>query len=160
LAISTNYLSVDHDVAHLKPLTKQDIIEFFNHYLHPQSLERSKLCVQLVAQSSGSAVTDGTTTADQKQKLARVLSQNLNSQGIASVVDLLEKRLETISLVDSDQSDILSVVKDHATEDAEAPAEKVTEALSSTSDLLTKVAPSLGIEIPLSKPVAKSTKWY
>ena len=37
---------------HIEPLTKAEMIEFFKHYISPNSPHRSKLSVHLLAQSS------------------------------------------------------------------------------------------------------------
>jgi insulysin len=56
---STN--SIDHiltvyrDVENIEPLTKNDILEFFNQYIHPASPTRAKLSVHLIAQASTGA---------------------------------------------------------------------------------------------------------
>lgn len=47
-----DFEQADHDVAQLKPLTKPDLIEFFNHYISPSSPVRAKLAVHMLAQSS------------------------------------------------------------------------------------------------------------
>lgn len=50
---------VHHDAAHIKSLTKADIVEFFDHYLSPASPLRSKLSIYLHAQGT-SPVAEGT----------------------------------------------------------------------------------------------------
>lgn len=47
-----DFEQADHDVAQLKPLTKSDLIEFFNRYISPSSPVRAKLAVHMLAQSS------------------------------------------------------------------------------------------------------------
>jgi len=43
---------VHHDAAHIKALTKEDMIEFYNQFIIPSSPLRSKLAIHLVAQGS------------------------------------------------------------------------------------------------------------
>ncbi|KAK3902491.1 Metalloenzyme, LuxS/M16 peptidase-like protein [Staphylotrichum tortipilum] len=45
------------DAAHIKPLTKADMIAFFNHYIHPSSPSRAKLAVYLEAQAKSDVST-------------------------------------------------------------------------------------------------------
>ncbi|KAK4156700.1 ubiquitin carboxyl-terminal hydrolase [Chaetomidium leptoderma] len=45
------------DAAHIKPLTKADMIEFFNEYIHPSSPSRAKLAVYLEAQAKSDVST-------------------------------------------------------------------------------------------------------
>jgi insulysin len=47
---------VYHDASHVKELTKKDMIEFFKHYISPDSPHRAKLAVHLLAQGT-SAIT-------------------------------------------------------------------------------------------------------
>ncbi|KAJ5669201.1 hypothetical protein N7462_010271 [Penicillium macrosclerotiorum] len=54
-------LLVYHDVENIESLTKKDILEFFNHYIHPSSSTRAKLSIHLIAQVS---TRDSTTAED------------------------------------------------------------------------------------------------
>ena len=49
--ISTGY----RDVEHIEALAKNDLLEFFNQYIHPFSSTRAKLSVHLIAQASTGA---------------------------------------------------------------------------------------------------------
>jgi insulysin len=42
---------VHHDAAHVKVLTKTDMIEFYQEFIHPSSPDRAKLEIHLNAQS-------------------------------------------------------------------------------------------------------------
>lgn len=44
--------TVHHDAAHVKQLTKADMIEFYEHFIHPSSPARSKLAIHMKAQSA------------------------------------------------------------------------------------------------------------
>jgi insulysin len=46
---------VYHDAANIKALTKDDMIQFFAHYISPSSPARSKLAVHLLAQGVSEA---------------------------------------------------------------------------------------------------------
>ena len=47
-------ITVHHDAAHVKMLTKADMIEFYQQYIHPSSPARSKLAIHMAAQSPSS----------------------------------------------------------------------------------------------------------
>lgn len=49
--ISTGY----RDVENIEPLAKNDLLEFFNQYIHPFSSTRAKVSVHLIAQASTGA---------------------------------------------------------------------------------------------------------
>lgn len=57
--IDSEYLDfelVHHDAAHIKPLTKVDIVKFFDQYISPDSPVRSKLAIHLHAQGKAPVV--------------------------------------------------------------------------------------------------------
>jgi insulysin len=43
---------VHHDAANVKVLTKADMVEFYQNFIHPSSPARSKLAIHMTAQSS------------------------------------------------------------------------------------------------------------
>jgi insulysin len=45
-----------HNVAHIKDLTKENMMEFFGEYISPSSPKRSKLAIHILAQAAGRAV--------------------------------------------------------------------------------------------------------
>ena len=45
----------DEDVAHVQPLTKTDMISFYNNFISPSSTTKAKISVHLVAQSKPAA---------------------------------------------------------------------------------------------------------
>jgi len=47
-----HFEQVDDDVSHLRAITKEDIVAFYDRYIDPASITRSKLSVHLVAQKT------------------------------------------------------------------------------------------------------------
>ncbi|GLA67965.1 insulinase (Peptidase M16) [Aspergillus tubingensis] len=47
-----DFEQVYQEVEHIEPLTKKDILEFFDQYIHPSSSTRAKLSIHLVARTS------------------------------------------------------------------------------------------------------------
>ncbi|OCK75895.1 hypothetical protein K432DRAFT_307572 [Lepidopterella palustris CBS 459.81] len=45
-----DFEKVDHDVAHLTPLTKADLVAFYKQYISPSSPARAKLAIHMLAQ--------------------------------------------------------------------------------------------------------------
>ena len=45
-------LTAEHDVAYIAPLTKDDMITFYDRYISPTSPSRAKLSVHMLAQST------------------------------------------------------------------------------------------------------------
>ncbi|KAI2864641.1 hypothetical protein CBS12448_2857 [Aspergillus niger] len=50
-----DFEQVYHDVEHIEPLTKEDILQFFDQHIHPSSPTRAKLAIHLIAQASATA---------------------------------------------------------------------------------------------------------
>ncbi|PWY80090.1 hypothetical protein BO83DRAFT_459862 [Aspergillus eucalypticola CBS 122712] len=46
-----DFEQVYQEVEHIEPLTRKDILEFFNQYIHPSSSTRTKLSIHLIAQA-------------------------------------------------------------------------------------------------------------
>ncbi|PYH38592.1 uncharacterized protein BO87DRAFT_442857 [Aspergillus neoniger CBS 115656] len=47
-----DFEQVYQEVEHIEPLTRKDILEFFDQYIHPSSSARAKLSIHLIAQTS------------------------------------------------------------------------------------------------------------
>lgn len=52
LTRNTNIYTVHHDAAHIKQVTKADMIAFYKEFIDPTSPSRSKLAIHLVAQAT------------------------------------------------------------------------------------------------------------
>ncbi|GFF53029.1 hypothetical protein IFM58399_09476 [Aspergillus lentulus] len=66
-----------HDVENIEPLTKKDILEFFNQYIHPSSSTRAKLSIHLIARAStGTSAAAGDCAAAAENPDASVLREN------------------------------------------------------------------------------------
>ena len=74
-----NFYQVDQDVAAIRRLTKEDVKDFFDKYIDPESESRAKLSVHLIAQKDASKALDvdvgKETQADAPEKPDGVLAQ-------------------------------------------------------------------------------------
>ena len=67
-------MTVYRDVENIEPLTKNDILEFFNQYIHPSSPTRAKLSVHLIAQAKlGASVAAKDSAAAERDPAASAL---------------------------------------------------------------------------------------
>jgi len=75
---------VEHDVVHIEPLTKADLIDFYNAYFHPSSPTRAKTSVHLVAHLSADevAAAKNIDPAEQRKDLVNALLQILGQFNI------------------------------------------------------------------------------
>jgi insulysin len=156
--IASEYFSfnqVESDVAHLRPLTKAAMVEFFNHYIHPTSPNRAKLSIHLVAQSSPSEVANHIPDADRKGKFIDLLSKHLTSSGISVESDRLASHFAAVDVTGGDQPAILTAVTSYLVDHASASATQVEQIVHDGTKLLGTILPAMGIEI---KAAAESDK--
>lgn len=165
-----DFLAREHDVSHLKPLTKSDLIEFFNHYIHPTSTSRAKLSLHMIAQSSPKDVAGHVSPAEQKEKVITTLGKYLTAMGIDTDQGRLAKRFDGVDVTGGDQAGIIEAVAKYLDEDAQMTGDEANDVLAQGQQLLSTVLPSLGIEVkqsvdgvdgvedlPEAPPVKKST---
>ena len=165
-----DFLSREHDVSHLKPLTRSDLIEFFNHYIHPTSPSRAKLSVHMIAQASPKEVAGNISPAEQMAKVISMLGKYLTAMGIDADQEKLTKRFDDVDVPGGDQAGIIHAVAKYLDEDVEMAEEEANEVLVQGQQLLGTILPSLGVEVkqavdgvdgveklPEAPPVKKAT---
>ena len=141
-----DFQQVERDVAHLKPLTKSDMIEFYNHYIHPTSSNRAKLSVHMVAQCSPGVIAS-MSASEQKEKVIALLAKFLTSLGVNADFEIFTSRFDTIDVAGGDQEGIIQAIQAYLSEDVEPSAEQRSLVVQQCKQLLGTVLPSLGIEI-------------
>jgi insulysin len=68
---------VYRDVENIESLTKKDILEFFNQYIHPSSSSRAKLSIHLIAQAfTGASAAAEDSAAAEENPDASALRKN------------------------------------------------------------------------------------
>lgn len=165
-----DFLARENDVSHLKPLTKSDLIEFFNHYIHPTSTSRAKLSLHMIAQSSPKDVAGHVSPAEQKEKVTTMLGKYLTAMGVDADQGKLDKYFDGVDIPGGDQAGIIEAVAKYLDEDAQMTGDEANDILAQGQQLLSTVLPSLGIEVrqsvdgvdgvedlPEAPPVKKST---
>lgn len=90
LSQSDKFVLAYLDAAHVKPLTKVDMAEFFDHYISPASSSRSKLSIHLHAQgkapvAEGTAVEKATVVPESELK---ALTETTNNQEVVVIEDV------------------------------------------------------------------------
>jgi len=162
-----HFLQVEDDVAHIKPLTKQDLIDFFTHYIHPTSPHRAKLAVHMIAQASPQAVKATISDSEQIEKVMSLLSKYLTSLGVAVDDEKLAKRFEHVDIAGGDQAAMITAIGKYLAEDAHVSPEQSQLVIQQGKQLMGTILPSLGIaikpvvdgeqELPEAPPVKKTT---
>ena len=143
-----DFLQVDHDVAHLKPLTKAELIEFFNRYIHPTSPSRAKLSIHMIAQASPKALAANISDAERKSKVIGLLGKYLTSTGIDVDMDVFSQRFESVDVASGDCGGIVECIKTYLNDDAQAQKDQISQIIEQGEQLLKTTLPSLGVDIP------------
>ncbi|KAI4173694.1 MAG: hypothetical protein LQ348_006508 [Seirophora lacunosa] len=146
-----NFVQNETDVEHLEPLSKEDMINFFNHYIHPTALSRAKLSVHMIAQSSPKAIAGTMSAEEQKEKLISMLGKYLTSVGVEADADKLSKRFGLVDVAGGDQAAIIDAISSYLQEDAGLPQESLTAVMEQGQQLLGTALPSLGIEVKVEE---------
>ncbi|KAI9822691.1 MAG: Insulinase (Peptidase M16) [Pycnora praestabilis] len=142
-----DFEQVDYEVAHTKRLSKTDLIEFFQHYIHPSSADRSKLSVHMLAQASPKAIADTITPAEQTEKVIGLLGKYLNSQGVEVEPGKLNQRFAGVDISGGDQEGIVGAIKAYLLEDLKLDDARMKTLVEQGQSLLETVLPSLGIQV-------------
>jgi len=134
---------VNHDVDHLEPLTKNDLIAFYDEFISPTSTTRAKTAVHLVAQSTPASIIENGTSEAKAKLTTSALIKFLQAQGIPATVEQLEPRLRDIDFTTSNPAPLAEAVIAYLTEDAKVPAPKaqvvVEQGILTMKAALTKV---------------------
>jgi insulysin len=93
--------AVHHDAAHIKALTKADMIEFYNYFVLPASPARSKLAIHLNAQTPKEGP-KGVTAAVEKGMKVLGLNKDKKDEEDGEVVPVKEEGNGTIPYIITD----------------------------------------------------------
>ena len=141
-----DFLLVDEDVKHIRPLTKNDMMEFFKYYVHPQSPHRAKISVHLQAQSSPKIAAGSLTAEEQMEKLTSALAKSFTLLGLDIPSSQLLERLSSVDVSGGDEAGILSAISDLLKE-AGAADEELQAVMEQFQQVLGTLLPGLGIEV-------------
>ena len=144
-----DFQQLEEEVAHLKPLTKTELIEFFNYYVHPTSPTRAKLSIHMVAQATPKTLAGNISEMEQRSKLVGLLGKYLTTTGISVDAEKLSKQFESTDIAGGDQKGITKAISAYLNY-TQTPPDRASEIVQQAQSLLATVLPSLGIE---TKPV-------
>jgi len=112
-----DFESAQNDVAAIKTLTKNDVLHFYNHYMHPASPARAKLALYLVAQAKSDVSTKHIS------KLVKTL--DLPSTTSAKAATDLQARL---SAAGHDEAKEIEGLRDYLLHELKVPESKIDAA--------------------------------
>lgn len=141
-----DFLKVEHDVAHINPLTKADMLQFFYYHVHPLSPTRAKLSIHMIAQASPKTVGGSMSAEEKGEKVLALLGKFLTVSGVEADMEKLQHHFADVDIAKGDQKAIVGAVSTYLKEIGIAE-DKSTQILEQGQQLLTTALPSLGIEI-------------
>lgn len=116
--------TAQRDADHIKPVTKEDLISFYNHYIHPESTARAKLAVYLVAQAKSDVST--------KQIMELVKSLSLSGEASTKAATDLQARL---SAAGHDEEKEIDDLKEYLIHDLKVDEDKIETAVEAWKKL-------------------------
>ncbi|KIX04387.1 uncharacterized protein Z518_05255 [Rhinocladiella mackenziei CBS 650.93] len=135
-----NFYQVDRDVAMIRPLTKDDMKQFYAQYIDPESPTRAKLSVHLEAQAT--AAVPEVSPAEQKDQLVGLLGQVLGSLDVDVEDARLKSQFENVEI--TDQQSIVGAIKDYI--GTSIPSAKTDQILGQIKEAITQIQMALKIK--------------
>lgn len=140
-----NFYQVEKDVAAIRPLSKDDMKQFFSTYIDPESATRAKLSVHLVAQAIAPKVE--TNVEEQKAQLIGLLDQALSSLGVDVDETKLSKNFTSVDLSNQDQ--VLEAIMSYI--GSSLSSTKLDEIRSQFKQAIPQLQVALKIQAPVSE---------
>ncbi|PSN58879.1 LuxS/MPP-like metallohydrolase [Corynespora cassiicola Philippines] len=111
-----DFMQAEVDVAHVEPLTKANMQQFYNEFIHPNSQTRAKFSVHLIAQSKPKEAS----IDEKKTQTAATLATILAEEKIISSQESLSARLSDVASQDA----LVDAIFAHLEQDLKLDAEK------------------------------------
>jgi insulysin len=134
------------DAAHIKPLTKETMIEFFNHYIHPCSPARAKIAVYLEAQAKSDVST--------KQISELIQTLELDTTAAAQAATDLQTRL---SAAGHDVEKEVAGLRDYLLHNLQVPEGKIDTAVEAWRKIHEEHGPGSDVVKDAEPPSANGT---
>lgn len=145
-----DFEQVDLDVAHLRKLSKQDIIEFYKTYIDPRSPARAKLSIQMHAKSKASDTSKNLSPEQQKQQLLDAIQQFLEALEVPVDVAKLVERFNSVELVKGSESNILATVEGYLKDESGTPQAEIDGIMEQGQVILGEFLVRIGVKAPPS----------
>jgi len=158
-----DFMRIEEQVAMLESLAKQDLIDFYNHYINPASTKRAKLAIHMVANTdnAGKSQVGPLPLAEQRSLSIQVIDKVLNQLSIKSDLDVLNSKFAQLDelTVDNTSGTLRSYLEGlEPALDKQKLNEAITTAEPFLKDLLKSAKGDATTEVPASNGDAtKST---
>jgi insulysin len=131
----------------IERLTKADIIEYFKTFISPQSPQRAKLCIHLLAQ--GQAIAAKMTDAEKLNTLQEKLSEMLEEEDVEVDPEKLGARIKAIDPSTATAESVSKVILAYLMEDAELDEDEVAELMQTGQAAMGALLASAGLQQPV-----------
>ena len=142
-----NFFQVDKDVADIRSLKKDDVVQFFAKYVDPESSSRAKVSVHLEAQATPKV--EEVTPEEQRQQFLGLIGQVLAQVGVDVDEARLRKLFSEIELSDKDA--VVQATKSYI--GSSIPAKDLEE----LAEQLEQAVPQMMVALKIKPPVAEET---
>ncbi|KAF8425470.1 Metalloenzyme, LuxS/M16 peptidase-like protein [Tirmania nivea] len=138
-----DFIQRDEEVAILRTITKQEIVDFYEKYISPASPQRAKLSIHLIAEKSTekNKASNLLNPEQQKQMLVQNLTQFLGDAGIKAEAEVLSRSFKDVDI--SMPENIADAVGTYLIEDWKLDDEKLTAVMEKGTALLRELHPQL-----------------
>ncbi|KAF2437115.1 a-pheromone processing metallopeptidase Ste23 [Tothia fuscella] len=155
-----DFEQVTHDVDHIEPLTKNDLIAFYNKFISPGSSVRAKIAVHLVAQSVPAAVIEEPNANPEAkfQLVMTALSQFFDANRVPANPEQLARRLKGVDVNSTDPAAFIGAVKLYLTEDARVPDLQAQQIVEHGMLMMKAAMPAEGSEQAESNATTKPVR--
>ena len=161
-----NFLQAEEDAESVRPITKEQMLEFFNHYIHPTSPKRAKLSVHIIAQSSPKDAGAALSKEDRVDMMVNTMDKSMLAAGMEVKPEKLRARLAGFDMVGSDKKGLIATVLKYLEEDIKVPDGQHEAIAGAAAQLLATVLSADDVDaqqsgekgLPIS-PKVKETTW-
>ena len=137
-----NFYQVDKDVAEIRSVTKEDVVQFFTKYVDPESSTRAKASVHLLAPAEAKV---DVAPEKQREQFVQMFEQVLTQVGVDVDEARFKKQFKDVEL--SDQQAVTSATKSYI--GTSMPAKDVDELVEQLDQALPQMLTALKIKAPV-----------
>lgn len=146
-----DFLQHENDAAHVRTLTKADLVSFYQQYIDPESSTRAKLAIHLNAQGGVDAAQ---ISAEQKRAgLVEAIEKQLGAAGLTVDRTRLSAAFNELDMALVDSSQVLYIVKTFLATDLSLVPEQIDVVIEKMEKILGLQLKVLGLQPPTNGDV-------
>lgn len=147
----------EDDVLHLKPLTKEDMLAFYDQFIDPGGPTRAKLAVRLHAQATA-PTKPAPDAEEQRAKLVEAIAAFLGQQSVTVDKSKLSAAFSKVNIADGNQDGVLAALSSYLKDSAAAVGDKAVSILEQGKTAVVQALAGLGVVSPSAAAENETTK--